>query len=216
METAVTNVKHTECDEGAGTWNPELLRAMDWKLFEDLCVEVLVAAGYEAESTGAGPDRCVDIRMKTPGAEEADVAVQCKRQKTPVAVKQVREFFGAITTQGYTNGLFITTGGFRKRVLDEFGENGGLRLVTGEQFLEGVADLGTTEAGKLFDFVVRDHADNWRTPTCPACNIKMVVRERKKGKNLGSKFWGCANFGAPQNCRKTFSAKQFPIPEEES
>ena len=39
-------------------------------------------------------------------------------------------------------------------------------------------------------------------PFCPKCGSEMKLREAKKGKNLGNKFWGCCNF--PQ-CRKVLS-----------
>ena len=35
-------------------------------------------------------------------------------------------------------------------------------------------------------------------PSCPKCGQEMVLRETKKGENVGKKFWGCTNF--PQ-CR---------------
>jgi restriction system protein len=35
-------------------------------------------------------------------------------------------------------------------------------------------------------------------PSCPKCGSSMVLRETKKGQNIGKKFWGCAKF--PQ-CR---------------
>ena len=36
------------------------------------------------------------------------------------------------------------------------------------------------------------------TPSCPRCGDPMVLREVKKGQNVGGKFWGCSKF--PQ-CR---------------
>lgn len=35
--------------------------------------------------------------------------------------------------------------------------------------------------------------------TCPACQSPMILRETKKGQNIGNKFWGCSNF---PKCRK--------------
>ena len=32
------------------------------------------------------------------------------------------------------------------------------------------------------------------TPECPVCGNAMVLREAKKGKNEGNKFWGCSQF----------------------
>ncbi len=31
-------------------------------------------------------------------------------------------------------------------------------------------------------------------PSCPKCGSSMVLRETKKGQNIGKKFWGCAKF----------------------
>lgn len=40
--------------------------------------------------------------------------------------------------------------------------------------------------------------ENNNIPSCPKCGGSMVVRETRKGQNIGKKFWGCAKF--PQ-CR---------------
>lgn len=40
--------------------------------------------------------------------------------------------------------------------------------------------------------------ENDKVPSCPICGRAMVLREAKKGQNVGKKFWGCTNF--PQ-CR---------------
>ena len=32
------------------------------------------------------------------------------------------------------------------------------------------------------------------TPSCPKCGSTMILRESKKGKNAGRKFWGCSKF----------------------
>ncbi|PKO94023.1 MAG: nuclease [Betaproteobacteria bacterium HGW-Betaproteobacteria-1] len=40
--------------------------------------------------------------------------------------------------------------------------------------------------------------ENNDVPSCPKCGGSMVLRETKKGQNIGKQFWGCTNF--PQ-CR---------------
>jgi hypothetical protein len=40
--------------------------------------------------------------------------------------------------------------------------------------------------------------ENNNIPSCPKCGGSMVLRETKKGQNIGKKFWGCSKF--PQ-CR---------------
>ena len=40
---------------------------------------------------------------------------------------------------------------------------------------------------------------DFRTPTCPACALKMIPR---KSTTHGRKFWGCRNY---PSCKQTFS-----------
>ena len=37
-------------------------------------------------------------------------------------------------------------------------------------------------------------AEYQSSPACPVCKSDMVLREAKKGKNAGNKFWGCTQF----------------------
>lgn len=36
--------------------------------------------------------------------------------------------------------------------------------------------------------------ENSSAKECPKCGSSMVIRETKKGQNIGKKFWGCSNF----------------------
>lgn len=36
--------------------------------------------------------------------------------------------------------------------------------------------------------------ENGSAKECPKCGSSMVIRETKKGQNIGKKFWGCSNF----------------------
>lgn len=41
--------------------------------------------------------------------------------------------------------------------------------------------------------VVLEQQESAEKP-CPKCGSEMVLREAKKGKNIGNKFWGCTNY----------------------
>jgi hypothetical protein len=43
-------------------------------------------------------------------------------------------------------------------------------------------------------------------PLCPKCGERMLLREARKGKSAGSKFWGCPRFPRCRGVRKTFAA----------
>ncbi len=80
-------------------------------------------------------------------------------------------------------------------------------VIDGSQVLEIV---GKIKKGRLTPSFKtnRDHVQHVKNiitekessgiPSCPKCGSSMVLRETKKGQNIGKKFWGCAKF--PQ-CR---------------
>jgi len=47
-------------------------------------------------------------------------------------------------------------------------------------------------------------AEKEKVQICPKCGNKMVMREVKKGQNIGKKFWGCSNF---PKCRSLINIK---------
>ena len=125
-------------------WSVDLLQAMDWKLFEELCAEVFRRRGYEAQTTQIGPDGGIDIIAHKPG-EGADetTAVQCKRyHKRSVQLKEVREFWAAGKRAGHQKLVFITSSDFNERSRAEFSEDPILKLVDGQALLGVIENLG--------------------------------------------------------------------------
>jgi hypothetical protein len=51
--------------------------------------------------------------------------------------------------------------------------------------------------------LVRPIAHEDRTPVCPKCGTKMVLRKSKRGDQKGDEFWGCGNY---PKCRETVPA----------
>jgi predicted RNA-binding Zn-ribbon protein involved in translation (DUF1610 family) len=49
---------------------------------------------------------------------------------------------------------------------------------------------------------IKIETENITQQLCPKCGAKMVLREVKKGKNIGNQFWGCTNY---PKCRKVLS-----------
>ena len=41
---------------------------------------------------------------------------------------------------------------------------------------------------------IADEKEKNNNPNCPKCGAFMVLRETKKGQNIGKKFWGCTKF----------------------
>lgn len=97
-------------------WNIELLRAIEWKRFEELCAAYFEAIGFSAQTTRNGPDGGIDIRLSTRPDGPTEILVQCKAWNAlKVGVKPVRELYGVMASETVREGIFVTTGTFTER-----------------------------------------------------------------------------------------------------
>lgn len=180
-------------------WNMEFIRALEWKRFEELCEGYWVAKGYPARLTGPGADGGVDVVI----ADRADTAkmfavIQCKAWSSKqVGVESVRALWGAKDHFKAQLALFYSMSGFTDDAV-RFASEKYLKLVSGEDLLQQVLALPSAAQQTLLAHVGRD---DFRTPTCPTCDIKMVRREGKEGK---PDFYGCRNF-------RTCGSHTFPV-----
>ena len=177
-------------------WSHTLIRTIEWKRFEELCCGYWQAKGYRAELTGAGADGGIDLRLYSPSDPAKMLAVvQCKsRVREPVGLSTARELFGVMNHIGAPMGVLMTSSGFTPDA-QEFARGKHLQLLDGSKLLELIRTLGNEEQSKLLSHVTRD---DYLTPTCPACDIKMV--RRTLGRD-GKPIWGCLNF---PRCRHRF------------
>jgi HJR/Mrr/RecB family endonuclease len=170
-----------------GEWSLELLGAMDWKLFEVLSAELFRKLGNEVEMASSRIDGGIDFVVK-PG--DVDVAVKCLQRVPEIDLKRVRDFCGTAVGAGSDQMVFITSGEFDDDVRQAYKEDRSVQLIDGKALLRNINKLGEEVSGELLQLVVGD-SGGWQTPSCVACGIKMELREAKE---LGKRFWGCANF----------------------
>lgn len=196
-----THAEITSSNAEARTWDISILKEIEWKRFEQICTEYLRMAGYVAQETKVGADGGVDIHVRKPGEENFKGIVQCKAWNTyKVGVKPIRELFGIMAADRISTGIFITSGEFTSEA-EEFAK-GKINLVWGEKFINLIKKLPEDNQKQLLDVALDG---DYRTPTCPQCDIKMVLRESKNGKNAGGQFWGCVKY---PRCRQTLICKE--------
>ncbi|MDR3418258.1 MAG: restriction endonuclease [Nevskia sp.] len=170
-------------------WSLDLIRALEWKRFEELCERFWKAKGYRAEPTGDGADGGIDIKLYSPSEPSRLLAViQCKsRSSENVGVSTVRELFGVMHHVNAPMGILVTSSDFHPAAR-QFAQGKRIQLIGGEALLAQIEAL-PDEAGKaLLQEITRD---DYLSPTCPSCGEKMVKRSRKSD---GAKFWGCRNY----------------------
>ena len=171
-------------------WSVRLLRALEWKRFEEVCEGFWKAKGYPARSTGPGSDGGVDVVIADQRDPDRIFAVaQCKAWSKPVGVEPVRALWGAREHFGAQLAIFYSVAGFTPGAR-AFAEGKHLKLVAADELLAQLKTLPQAQSAALLRHVTRG---DYTTPSCPKCEIKMI---RKPGKAGRSDYWSCPNFGS--------------------
>jgi restriction system protein len=141
----------------------------------------------------------VDINVCRKGEDRPFAYVQCKAWHLyKVGIKSVRELFGTMAIDGIRTGYFFTTGEYTAEAY-ELVRGKEMELVTGNMLLAKLNELSETDRIEL---LVHATQDDYTTPTCPQCDIKMVRRIGSTGE-----FWGCPNYSRRPSCRQTFKLR---------
>lgn len=181
----------------AEKWSLELLRAIDWKRFEEVCAEYFRVCGFHATTNSHGPDGGIDVMLYAPGDHSKLVnVVQCKQWKKAVGPKALRELLGVMTDMKVTRGIFVTSSTFNDEARRIATENR-IHLLEGPEFLQRILERSAEDQQRLLKVATKG---DYLTPTCPSCGIKLLKRQNKNDK---TSFWGCANY---PRCRYTLNA----------
>lgn len=178
-------------------WSLNLIQELEWRRLEKLCLEYFKMLGHNCNETGKGADGGIDIQIKSKTGEKL-FAIQCKAWKKPIGIATLREMNGLLEIEGFRKGLIITSGKFSKEALEFEQKAKNIRTIDGEKLLELIQKMPENEKSLLLKIVTNG---DYKTPSCPNCDIKLVKRNRKKD---GSNFWGCPNF---PKCRYILNKK---------
>jgi restriction system protein len=182
-------------------WTLELLKRMDWRRFEELCVAYFESLGYQASVTRPRQGASLDIALRARDADSASVLVHCKGWDAyRIGAKAVRELRAAMTLAGLAEGVVVTCARFTQDAA-ALAAREKIKLIDGAGLLARLEELPAEAKLGLLKFATQG---DFLTPTCPACSIKMTAR---RSTSEGRKFWGCRNY--PQ-CKETFSGIHPP------
>ncbi len=177
-------------------WSLDLIKSLDWLVFEHLCAGYFRAKGYRAEVTDHGADGGVDVCLyNRRNPAELFAVIQCKAWASQsVGVQDIRALLGIMTHFECKMGIFITTSDYTVDA-SEFAKGKHIKLINGEGFLRMLTKL---QADEQFSLLQKATKGDYTTPSCPSCAVKLVRRQPRAG--TGSPFWGCVNF---PRCRYT-------------
>ena len=169
-------------------WSADVFADIEWRRFEAVCEALFAQAGFQTQSQSYGADGGVDIWLYSQHADGPVAVVQCKHwNDRPVGVKELREFFGVMSSHKLACGTYATTSTFTSDA-HQFASANGIHVLDGKRLLELIATR-TAEQQKAL-LTVAHEGEYWR-PTCASCGIKMVERDPAKRR---SGFWGCVNY----------------------
>jgi len=183
-------------------WSLELLKQLEWKRFEEVTAEYYRIQAFDAKTTRIGADGGIDIVLRKDGLDKPIAVVQCKAHKNNIGIKPIRELYGVMAAEKIENGVFITTSDYTSEAI-RFAEEKKMLLLSGKDFIQKINNLNHEQKSKLLDFAT--HGD-YITPTCPRCDIKMIIKTRRKDRG---EFWGCPNYRPyGRGCSQIFNIRQ--------
>ncbi len=191
-----TLTKTFKTEKTTSEWILQLLMSLEWKQYEEVCKEFLVIKNHNANVTNTGKDDGIDIEIKNILGEVTTIA-QCKAYNTnnKIGVSFIRELFGIMKSKDVENGIFFTTSSYSQDAI-EFSKDKNILLIDGKKLIDAIHELTEIEQNQLLIIATQD---DYTTPTCPNCDIKMVKRSGK------SEFWGCKNY---PKCKNTLQIRK--------
>lgn len=176
----------------------ELLQIMEWKRFELLVQRYFTATGLRAKTNLVGADGGVDLYLYRGRSTRPLTYVQCRSwdQRT-VDGRNVRELFAQMAENRVPEGMIVTTGTFTSDA-EVFARQNRIALVASGELISRFNRLPHMVRARILTDVT---AGDFTTPSCPRCNVKLMVREQSAD---GVRVWGCRRF--PQ-CRYTTKSR---------
>jgi restriction system protein len=171
----------------AARWSAELLAALEWKRFEEVCAGLFERLGFATKLATCGADGGIDIHLYWPPSNQPVAIVQCKAWTKKVGVKLIRDLRGVMTSERAAKGIFVTTSTFSDDAI-AFAKGNKIVVMDGAEVLKAILKLPEEKRTSLLQLAT---AGDYTTPTCASCGIKLVARKPKLG---GKAFWGCVNY----------------------
>lgn len=173
-------------------WSLELLMSLEWKRYEEICKEFLnikEANRFNVDVTNVGADGGVDLKIKDKKNKLVGFG-QCKAYNSQIGVAFIRELYGVMASEKVEIGYFFTTSKFSNDAI-EFANKNKITLINGFEQIKTIQSFKPEQQKFLFKIATKG---DYKTPTCPNCDEKMVKRNSERGE-----FWGCSNYPKCKN-----------------
>lgn len=163
-------------------WSTRLIREIEWKKFEQLCLDYFQLKGANARLIPKGVNGFIELRLNN--ATEVNAIVQHKTFLKDIGVKEIKALLALMMQSNVSKGFYIAGGSFSDEAKVLAKENQ-VTLISGGMLLTMLKRLKASQQKKLLTSATEG---DYRTPTCPACDVKMISRH---GPHQDKYYWGC-------------------------
>lgn len=154
-QAAVTDVPSRQ-----ESWSPSVFKDIEWRRFEAVCETLFAQAGFTTKAQSHGPDGGVDIWLYSRNAEGAVAVVQCKHwSNKPVGVREMREFFGVMTSNKLKRGTFATSSTYTPDA-HQFAKDNGINALDGAALINQISSRTAEQQTSLL--AVAYEGEYWR------------------------------------------------------
>lgn len=167
---------------GPREWSTRLLSEMEWKKFEQLCLAYFQLKDVSAKLIKNGTRGFIELKLNQ--ATEVNAIVQHKTSLKDIGVKEIKELLALMTRAQVSKGFYMTASSFSAEA-KEFAKEHKVTLISGGMLLTMLKRLRNGEQKRLLATATEG---DYRTPTCPACDVKMISRH---GPHQDKYYWGC-------------------------
>lgn len=179
--------------DAAAVWTTELLAALDWRRFEELCAGYFRLRGYRTEHRPLGSDGGIHVELYRPDAGDRLLGILLCRACSNggcTGIRELRELYGMMAAEAAALGLYVSRSGYSAEAV-AFAQGKHLRLLDPSGLVALLQKLPAEASAALYAEIVQD---DYATPSCPQCGDKMLLRTLNSGARAGTRFWGCRHY----------------------
>lgn len=188
-------------------WSIRLLSEIEWKKFEELCLGYFSLKDVYAELIPKGTNGYIELRLD--GAAKVNAIVKHKTSIKDIGVKDIKALLTLMAQLGVSKGFYMTPGSFSDEA-KAFAKENKVTLISGGMLLTMLKRLRNSQQKRLLNVATEG---DYRTPTCPSCNVKMISRH---GPHQDKYYWGCIYKPRCKHIRPRREQRQVPRVERRS
>lgn len=169
-------------------WTLALLQEMEWRRFESLCIAFFKARGFATQATQRDQECGLAVRLYRAGEADCHAVAYCKNWHARlIGVDRIRVLYDLMVQGRIARGYYLTNARYAPEAI-EFASGIGMRLLDARALLAQIRLLPDRQQHLLLQLTT---SGDYRTPTCAACEQKMVRHSEDKSIWRCSAYPGC-------------------------